>query len=326
MRIHRPVLLQETIELLNCAAGGSYVDCTVGMGGHSEKILEASSPEGLLLAIDRDLEALNIAQKNLAPYAGRVRFVHADYRDLNRILEQERFGSPNGILADLGASLHQLTSPDRGFSFQAEGPLDMRMDRSENRTAADIVNRASAEELTRVIREYGEEKAASRIAHRIIEERRKSPIQTTSDLRKIVEKVVPLRRDQKIHPATKTFQALRIAVNRELEDLDTFVFDAFDSLPVNGRLAIIAFHSLEDRIVKKSFQFLSAACRCSKTLMVCLCGGKPLAIQVTKKPVMPSLEEQEQNPASRSARLRVIEKIAGPVPRNLWPVWRAENE
>lgn len=325
MRIHRPVLLQETVELLNCAAGGFYVDCTVGMGGHSEKILEASSPEGFLLAIDRDYEALDLAQKNLARYGDRVRFVHSDYRNLNTILEQERLGSPTGILADLGASLHQLTSADRGFSFQAEGPLDMRMDRSETRTAADLVNRSSAEELTRLLREYGEEQAASRIARRIVEERRSSPIQTTSDLRKIVEKVVPVRREQKIHPATKTFQALRIAVNRELEDLDTFIFDAFDSLEVSGRLAIIAFHSLEDRIVKKSFHFLSAACRCSKTLMVCLCGGKPLAKLLTKKPVMPSTEEQEQNPASRSARLRVIEKIAGPIPRDLWPVWRAEN-
>lgn len=326
MRIHRPVLLQETVELLNCAAGGSYVDCTVGMGGHSEKILEASSPEGLLLAVDRDIDALQYAQQNLARFDGRVRFVHADYREIQRILEQEQFGPPDGILADLGPSLHQLTTPERGFSFQNDGPLDMRMDRSDSWTAADLVSRASKEELTQILREYGEEKAASRIARRIVEERKSAPIKSTADLRRIVEKVLPLRREQKIHPATKTFQALRIAINRELEDLDTFIFDASDSLQDGGRLVIIGFHSLEDRIVKKTFQFLSAACRCSKNLMVCLCGGKPLSRLITRKAIRPSEREQNENPASRSARLRAIEKLAGPAPRNLWKAWQKEHE
>jgi 16S rRNA (cytosine1402-N4)-methyltransferase len=326
MRIHRPVLLQETVELLNCAAGGFYVDCTLGMGGHSEKILEASSPDGRLVAIDRDPQAIEYARKRLAGYGDRVKLIDGDYRMLNTFLTLQDVAPPNGVLADLGPSLLQLTQPERGFSFMQDGPLDMRMDPTSGETAAEILNTASAAELKELIRKFGEEKAASRIARKISDSRRKAPLRTTGELRKLIEEVLPVRRDQKIHPATKTFQALRIAVNRELEGLDTFIFDAFDSLAPEGRLVIIAFHSLEDRIIKQTFRFLSATCRCPKALMVCLCGGKPLSRLITRKAIRPSEREQNENPASRSARLRAIEKLAGPVPRNLWKTWQKEHE
>lgn len=245
---------------------------------------------------------------------------------IRTILEEQHLPEPKAILADLGASMLQFSEADRGFSFQSEGPLDMRMDRSQDLTAEQIVNGASVEELTRVFREYGEEKGAYRIARRLVEERAKSPIRTTTQLSSLIRRITPQRFRETIHPATRVFQALRIAVNRELEGLDEFVFDAFDSLVNGGRLAVISFHSLEDRTIKNTLQFLSAACRCSKTLMACLCGGKPLSKTLTPKPVRPGDEEIAKNPASRSARLRAMEKISGPAPRDLWKTWLEERK
>jgi len=326
MRLHRPVLLQESVELLNCKSGGFYVDCTAGMGGHSERILEFSSPDGELLAIDRDEEAIRFIQPRLAAYKHRVTFVQTDYRMLKTVLQEYKLREPSGILADFGISLLQLTSPDRGFSFQTEGPLDMRMDRSQEQTAEEIVNRLGVSDLARILRTFGEEQAALRIAKKIVEERKRGPITTTEQLRRIVETVKPRKREEKIHPATKTFQALRIAVNSELEGLDSFLFDAFDSLIDGGRLVIIAFHSLEDRIVKRVFQFLSAACRCGKRRSQCICGGEPLSRMLTKKPITPSDEEIAENPMSRSAKLRTIEKIKGPIERGFWTEWLDERD
>ena len=314
------------MELLRCSGSGVYVDCTVGMAGHAEKILEASAPGGFLLGIDRDEEAIRYSGQRLSGFGNRVRLIRADYRMIHRILAEQTIAAPSGILADLGASMLQFTQPGRGFSFQADGALDMRMDRTQDLTAARIVNEASAEELTRIFREYGEERAARRIAQRLVEARQLAPIQTTGQLAALLKRLLPERRNETIHPATRIFQALRIAVNSELDGLDEFIFDAFDSLAHGGRLVVIAFHSLEDRIIKHSFQFLSAACRCSRVLMACICGGKPLSKTLTTRPVRPGAEEVGRNPASRSARLRAIEKIDGQAPRHLWKTWLAERK
>ncbi|HSP06945.1 MAG TPA: 16S rRNA (cytosine(1402)-N(4))-methyltransferase RsmH, partial [Acidobacteriota bacterium] len=287
---------------------------------------EASAPGGFLLAIDRDEDAIRYSQQRLSRFGNRFKLIRGDYRMIQRILAEQEIGQPAGVLADLGASMLQFSQPERGFSFQAEGPLDMRMDRGQSLTAEQIINQAPLEELSRIFREYGEERAAHRVARRIVEERQSKPIRTTGELASFLKRVLPERRRQSIHPATRIFQALRIAVNRELEGLDEFVFDAFDSLVQGGRLVVIAFHSLEDRIIKHSFQFLSAACRCSRALMSCVCGGKPLSRTLTPRPVAPPEEEIERNPASRSARLRALEKIEGPVPRQLWKVWLEERK
>jgi len=325
MRRHEPVLLREAVALLNCKSEGLYVDCTVGMGGHTESILHHTSPSGRVVAFDRDIEAIRFTETRFAQDQERLKIVHADYRTLKHFWEANSFPPADGILADLGPSMLQFTTPERGFSFQWNGPLDMRMDQSQTETAEQIVNRSSVSELTEILRHFGEEKFAGRIARTIVRERTKSPIEKTDQLRKMIEQAVPRNRDQKIHPATKTFQALRIAVNKELENLDQFVFDAFDTLADGGRLVIIAFHSLEDRVIKQTFQFLSAACRCPKQFLQCICGGKPLSKLLTRKAVRPESEEIDRNPASRSARLRAIEKLSGPVPRELWPEGQKER-
>jgi 16S rRNA (cytosine1402-N4)-methyltransferase len=329
MRLHEPVLLSEAIASLDCRSEGLYVDCTLGMGGHSEAILKATEPGGRLLAFDRDQDAIDFSKQRLSAYADRVELVQDDYRNLKQALAARSLPPAAGILVDFGPSMLQFSTAERGFSFQQEGPLDMRMDRSASSaepTAADLVNQSSFDDLRRILRTYGEETAASKIAKRIVETRAERPISTTTQLREIVESVAPRKRDQKIHPATKTFQALRIAVNHELENLDQFLFDAFDALQIHGRLVVISFHSLEDRVAKQIFQFLSAACRCSKKMIVCHCGGKPLSRPVTRKPVTPGPEEIKKNPASRSAKLRAIEKIdAAPAPRKLWEQWLQER-
>jgi len=325
MRRHEPVLLREAVALLNCKSEGLYVDCTLGMGGHTESILNHTSPSGRVVAFDRDIEAIRFAERRLAQDRKRLEIVHADYRTLKHVWEVNSFPPANGILADLGPSMLQFTTAQRGFSFQLNGPLDMRMDQSQPETAEQIVTRSSVSELTEILRTYGEEKFAGRIARAIVRERAKARIQTTDQLRQIVERTVPGNRSQKIHPATKTFQALRIAVNRELENLDQFVFDAFDTLADGGRLVIIAFHSLEDRAIKQAFQFLSAACRCPKRFLQCICGGKPLSKLLTRKAIRPEDEEIDRNPASRSARLRAIERLSGTVPRELWTEWQSER-
>jgi 16S rRNA (cytosine1402-N4)-methyltransferase len=326
MRIHRPVLLKEAVTLLNCRSGGLYMDCTAGMAGHSEEILRASAPDGRLLTMDRDEHAITIIRQKLEPYQDRVKIVHSDYRRIRNVLEETSFGTPDGILADLGVSMLQFSDPQRGFSFQEEGPLDMRMDQTQKETAEDLIHRMSEQELSRILKEFGEEPAAKKIAKRIVQERKTQPIRTTTELRQLVEKVVPVRRGQRIHPATLTFQALRIAVNRELEGLDEFLFDAFDVLADGGRLVVIAFHSLEDRTVKQVFRFLSAACRCSIALPMCQCGGKPLSKLLTSSPVRPGEDEVNENPPSRSAKLRAIEKIEGTAPRELWRTWLNEHQ
>ena len=306
---HRPVLLRETIELLAVERGGWFVDCTVGLGGHSEAILQASS-DAQVLGIDRDEEALGLARKRLALYGSRFRAVHADFRDITRVLATAKVKQVHGMLADFGVSSLQLDSPSRGFSFRHDAPLDMRMDVSSGETAAELLGRLSEVELARIIFEYGEERRARRIARWIVERReRGEPTRTTRDLAGLVERAVGPDKKRRIHPATRTFQALRIAVNSELENLDTFLVQAVDHLEPDGRLAVISFHSLEDRIVKRTLLKLSGRCQCPPRLPQCLCGATKSIEILTRRPITPADDELSENPRARSARLRGAQKI-----------------
>ena len=305
---HRPVLLRETIELLAAERGGLFVDCTVGLGGHSEAILQAS-PDAQVLGIDRDEEALGLATERLAQYGSRFRSVHADFRELTRVLATAKVRQVRGVVADLGVSSLQLDSPGRGFSFRHEAPLDMRMDISGGETAAELLGRLSEVEIARIIFEYGEERRSRRIARRIVERReRGEPIQTTRDLADLAARAVGPDKKRRIHPATRTFQALRIAVNGELENLDSFLVQAVDHLEQAGRLAVISFHSLEDRIVKRTLLKLSGRCQCPPRLPVCICGVTKQISILTRRAIVPGEEEIEENPRSRSAKLRGASK------------------
>jgi len=305
---HRPVLLRETIELLAAERGGLFVDCTVGLGGHSEAILQASS-DAQVLGIDRDEEALELARQRMALYGSRFRAVHADFRELTRVLATAKVRQVRGVLADLGVSSLQLDSPSRGFSFRHEAPLDMRMDVSRGETAAELLGRLSEVEIARIIFEYGEERRSRRIARWIVERReRGEPVRTTTDLAELVERAVGRDKKRRIHPATRTFQALRIAVNGELENLDHFLVQAVDHLEQAGRLAVISFQSLEDRIVKRTLLKLSGRCQCPPRLPKCMCGAAKQVSLLTRRAIVPSEEEIEENPRSRSAKLRGASK------------------
>ena len=305
---HRPVLLRETIESLAVERGGLFVDCTVGLGGHSEAILR-TSPDAQVLGIDRDEEALRLARERLAEFGGRFRAVRADFRELTRVLATAEVKAVRGILADLGVSSLQLDSPSRGFSFRYEAPLDMRMDMSSGETAAELLGRLSEVEIARLIFEYGEERHSRRIARRIVERREAGePVTSTTELAKLVERAIGGKK-RRIHPATRTFQALRIAVNRELEDLDQFVADAIDALEPHGRLAVISFHSLEDRIIKRTLLKLSGRCQCPPRVPRCNCGARKAVEILTRRPVTPSEDEITENPRARSAKLRVAAKL-----------------
>ena len=307
---HRPVLLRETIELLAAARGGLFVDCTVGLGGHAEAILQAST-DAHVLGIDRDDEALAFARERLKPFGPRFRSVHADFRELTRVLATAKIKQARGILADLGASSLQLDSPSRGFSFRHDAPLDMRMDATGGEeTAAELLGRLSEVEIARIIFEYGEERHSRRIARRIVERReRGEPVRTTRDLAELVERAIGPVKQRRIHPATRTFQALRIAVNRELESLDEFLSDAVDLLEPEGRLAVIGFHSLEDRIIKRTFSKLSGHCQCPPRLPQCKCGARRVVEILTRRPVTPKASEIAENPRARSAKLRACKKL-----------------
>src|SRR5947209_18234848 len=306
---HRPVLLRETIELLATERGGLFVDCTVGLGGHSEAILQASSTSQVL-GIDRDEEALGLARRRLALYGSRFRAVHADFRELTRVLATAKVRQVRGVLADLGVSSLQLDSPLRGFSFRHDAPLDMRMDMSRGETAAELLERLSEEEIARIIFEYGEERRSRRIARWIVERReRGEPVRTTKELADLVARALGSRKIDKIHPATRTFQALRIATNHELEGLGKFVETAVDLLQPDGRFVAISFHSLEDRIVKQTLRKLSGQCECGPRAPVCSCGARRVVEILTRRPVVPGDEEVAENPRARSAKLRACRKL-----------------
>ena len=288
-----PVMTREVVTLLQPERGGLFVDCTVGLGGHSAALLSAGASR--LLGLDRDSDALAVARESLREWSDRVELVHADYRELERVLDERRIEGADGALADLGLSSLQLDS-DRGFSFRRDEPLDMRMDRSSGRTAAAMLQDVEEEALADIIFQYGEERFSRRIARALVDARRRAPVTTTAQLADLVRRAVPRRGYQRIDPATRTFQALRIWVNRELEGLDAFLAAAAQRLLAGARLAVISFHSLEDRIVKHVFRALER-------------GGAALRV-VTKRPLVPSEAEVDGNPRARSAKLRAIERLA----------------
>lgn len=303
---HEPVLLKETIDYLRPAReDGTLVDATVGLGGHAAALLERY-PRSKLIAIDRDPAALDRARERLSKYEGRVTFHRGRHESLIEILKQSQTAKVSGILADLGVSSMQLDDASRGFSFRFDAPLDMRMG-PEGATAADLVNSLEPRELTRILREYGEEPMARRIAGAIVEARAEAPIETTTQLAAIVRSVKRPRPGD-IDPATLTFQALRIATNEELAGLDRFLDDAVESLEPAARIAVIAFHSLEDRIVKRAFRRLEGECTCPPGMPVCGCGAVEKVKILTGRPVTASDEEVNRNPRSRSAKLRVAER------------------
>lgn len=302
---HKPVLVKETIEALAVRPGGRYIDCTLGGGGHAAAILDNSSPGGQLLGIDGDPEAINTAKTRLEAYSDSTLLINENFVNLQAICLKHDFFPVHGILFDLGLSSLQLSNSVRGFSFQLDGPLDMRFSPGQEITAADIINTYSEIELARLIRTYGEETRSRQIARYIIKER---PINTTLELAHIIEQAVGGRRER-IHPATRTFQALRIAVNRELENLEASLKQAINLLGFEGRLVVISYHSLEDRIVKRLIRQESRGCICPPSAPVCICGHKPSLRLISKRIITPSPAEVQLNPRSRSAKLRVAEHI-----------------
>jgi 16S rRNA (cytosine1402-N4)-methyltransferase len=305
---HQPVLYKEILEVLQPRQGGRYVDCTLGAGGHAWGILDSSSPDGLLLGLDIDPQAYELARQKLACFGERAILVHDSYTTLPEQLANLGWSLVDGILLDLGLSSMQLDTPERGFSFQWDAPLDMRFDPSNPVSAADLVNRLSEAELTDLIFRYGEEPRARPVARAIVANR---PVMTTGQLADLVTAVKGERRPgrKSTHPATRTFQALRIAVNQELQALETILPLALNALSPGGRLAVISFHSLEDRIVKQYFRRESQDCLCPPRQPVCTCAHRALLQEITRRPVQPQADEIALNPRSRSARLRAAEKL-----------------
>jgi 16S rRNA (cytosine1402-N4)-methyltransferase len=305
---HRPVLLKETLKFLVPERGGLFVDCTVGLGGHSEAILNSSDATHVI-GMDLDPAALAYSQQRLASFGDRFHAYQANFRELAEILKRADEREPQGILVDLGVSSLQFDSPERGFSFRYDAPLDMRMDPTSGATAADLLQQLSESEIARIIFEFGEERFSRRIARRIVERREQgTPVTTTKELADLVASAIGGKRQQ-IHPATRTFQALRIAVNNELEGLGSFVETAVDLLAPDGRFVGISFHSLEDRILKQELRRLSGHCQCPPRLPVCSCGARGVVEVLTRRPVAPSAHEIEENPRARSAKLRAARKL-----------------
>ena len=307
---HISVLLYECIEALNIRDGYTYIDCTAGGGGHSLEIAKRMGPNSRLICFDRDKNAIEAATERLKDYLDRVTFVNENFENLGRVIRELKIDNLGGVLADLGCSSHQFDTPERGFSYMHDAPLDMRMDTDAPLSAYEVVNGYSEAELRRVIFEYGEERFSARIASAIAKARESSPIKTTGELSDIIKSAIPkAQRMDGPHPAKRTFQAIRIEVNRELDSIRPLIEDATSALVPSGRIAIISFHSLEDRIVKQSYKSLTAGCTCPKDFPVCICGNKPKIKEITKKPTLPSEDELNANPRSRSAKLRVAEKI-----------------
>ncbi len=307
---HVPVLQAEILEYLNCKPSGWYLDGTLGGGGHAEAILTASAPDGRLLGIDADVEAIERCQKRLAVFGQRVLLVKGNFKDLDEILIEYKIDCLAGIALDLGLSSDQLEDAGRGFSFQSDGPLDMRQDKSQKETAADLVNKLLQPELINLFTKYGEERFSKRISRAIIKARSENPIQSALGLADIIKGAIPKSHyPRRIHPATKCFQALRIKVNRELEGLSEAVLTGIDKLAAGGRICVISYHSLEDRIIKSAFRQVSGICKCPSDFPVCICGSRAKIKILTKKPVAPTAAEQALNSRSRSAKLRVAQKL-----------------
>lgn len=306
---HVSVLLEETINSLNIKEDGIYADGTLGGGGHSFEIASKLGPKGVLIGIDRDKDALKAASQRLEKF-DNVKYVHSNFSDIKQILKDQGIPHLDGAVIDLGVSSYQLDSGERGFSYMQDAPLDMRMDQSATFSAYDVVNTYSQEELTRIFFDYGEEKFSKKVASLIVKQREQKSIETTLELVEIIKKAIPEKLRQKgSHPAKRVFQAIRIEVNSELDPLKQSITDFFECLAPGGRLAIITFHSLEDRIVKQTFKSFTVGCTCPKDFPICVCGKKPVGKLVENKPILPSEEELEYNKRSKSAKLRVCEKL-----------------
>ena len=304
---HTPVLLNECLEGLNIKPNGIYVDGTMGGAGHSSRIVEKLKG-GKLIGIDKDDTALAVCKERLKDFSNVV-FVKSDFKNFKNVVEDLNISGVDGILLDLGVSSHQIDTPERGFSYRFDGELDMRMDKTQSLTAYDVVNNYSEAELARIIYLYGEENFSRSIARKIVEVRRANPIKTTMQLKEIVESAIPKKFHGAGSPCKKTFQAIRIEVNSELDGLDTVIYDMVEKLNPGGRLAIITFHSLEDRIVKNVFKELSTNCICDKSIPVCVCNHKASVSLVNRKPIVATNTELESNKRSSSAKLRVVEKL-----------------
>ena len=305
---HTPIMLNECINGLKIKEDGIYVDGTLGGAGHSKEILKHLSSKGLLIGIDRDEEALKAAKENLKEY-NNVKYIHGNHDDIKEILEDLKIEKVDGILLDLGVSSYQLDERNRGFSYLGENELDMRMDKTQSLTAKDVVNTYSEEDLANIIYEFGEEKFSRVIARNICKERKEKQIETTKELVDIIEKSIPYSKRKDGHPAKRTFQAIRIEVNNELGILKQTMEDCVEHLLPGGRLGVITFQSLEDRIIKRTFKDMERGCICPPDLPVCVCGHKAVVKSVSKA-IKPSKEELEHNPRARSAVLRVVEKLA----------------
>ena len=306
---HKPVMLNEVIDSLKIRPEGTYVDGTLGGAGHSSQIARRLSGEGRLFGFDQDAAAIEAATRRLEPYKDRVSIIRSNYSEMRERLSELGVRSADGILLDLGVSSYQLDDAQRGFSYRADALLDMRMDQRQKLSAREVVNGYSIGELTRVIREYGEERFARNIAKHITAEREKKPIETTGELISIIKAAIPAKaREGGGHPAKRTFQAIRIEVNRELDVLSDSLDGMIDLLADGGRICVITFHSLEDRIVKEAFRRNENPCTCPPEFPVCVCGKKSKGHVITRKPIIPSEEETEENPRSKSAKLRVFER------------------
>ena len=306
---HYSVMLNECIDMLNIKSDGIYVDCTLGGAGHSSEILKKLSSKGRLIGIDQDLDALAASKKRLEKY-DNVTYVHDNFYNIKEILKELQIDKVDGILMDLGVSSYQLDEGGRGFSYMKDAPLDMRMNRERTFSAYNVINEYSADELFRILKEYGEERFSRRIADRIVEKRKLKPIETTSELVKIIDECIPAKfKREGGHPAKRTFQAIRIEVNSELSILNKTIEDGIAALNKDGVMAIITFHSLEDRIVKNKFRELTDPCTCPKEIPMCVCGKKPVIKLINKKPIEATKEELDDNSRSRSAKLRGCKKI-----------------
>ncbi len=307
---HVSVLLKEATEALAVKPNLTYVDLTTGGGGHSYEIAKQLGEGGRLLCFDRDPAALSAAKERLAPFSDKITFIHENFENLGRVLSDLKIENLGGVVADLGCSSHQFDTPERGFAYQYDAPLDMRMDTTASLTAKDVVNTYSEAALTAILRDYGEERFASRIASRIVEARRSAPIETTFRLSDLIKSAIPASaREGGHHPAKRSFQAIRIEVNRELDAITPAIEAAIEALIPGGRLSVISFHSLEDRTVKLAFAKGASGCTCPRDFPVCVCGKKPKIEILTKKPLLPQDKELLDNPRARSAKLRIAEKL-----------------
>ena len=307
---HISVLLFECIEALNIRDGYTYIDCTAGGGGHSLEIAKRMGKNSRLICFDKDTNAIAAATERLRDYLDQVTFVNDDFSSLDRVIKEYKIDNLGGVLADLGCSSHQFDTPERGFSYMHDAKLDMRMNLSSPLSAYEVVNTYSEADLKKIIYDYGEERFAPKIASAICKKRAEKSIETTHELSEIIKGAIPAAaRADGPHPAKRTFQAIRIEVNGELDSIKPLIDAAASNLVSGGRIAIISFHSLEDRIVKQSYKSLATGCTCPRDFPVCVCGKKPLIKEVSHKPILPSEEELKENPRSRSAKLRVAEKI-----------------